>query len=136
MNKKIKTGTMMYKSIIKLCDDNKKIANANSRNDFIEKAIKHYVGYLHKDDNTKYLNSLIDETLNAKINLLDEHLSAVIFKLSVELNVLTYIVGATTDIDIQTLKKIRIKSIEEVKRTLGKIDLEEIFSSYSMEEGD
>jgi hypothetical protein len=47
MPKQIKTGTMMYPSIIRLCDDNLLNTNCSSQNDFIEEATKFYVGYLN-----------------------------------------------------------------------------------------
>ena len=56
MPKRIKTGTMMYPSIIKLCDDNLLSANCASRNDFIEEAVRFYVGFLNKDKDAKYIN--------------------------------------------------------------------------------
>lgn len=134
--KKIKTGTMLLPNTIRLCDDNIFLSNSKSRNEFIEKAIKHYVSYLHKDNNISYLNKEIDSTLSNKIDLLEEQLSSILFKLSVEANILLHIFAATTDIDTHTLEKIRLQSTYEVKRTVGKIDLEQIFSSYSMKEGD
>lgn len=134
--KKIRTGTMLYPKIIRLCDNNINKANVKSRNDFIAKAIEHYAGYLQKDDNINYLNKVIDDTLRSKITLLEQQISNSFFKLAVEVSVLTNIIAITTDIDIDTLKKVRIKSMNDVKRTVGKIDLEEIFKSYSREEGD
>ncbi len=124
--KKIRTGTMLYPDILNLCDINKTKANAQSRNDFIEKSILHYVGYLHKDDNTNYLNKVIDETLKYKIDLLKEQLSAVLFKLSVETSILMHIVAAGTDIDEDTLKQLRVKCTQDVKTSIGKVNLEDI----------
>lgn len=126
---------MLFPKIINLCDKNLHLASVKSRNDFIEKAIIHYVGYLHKDDNSNYLNQKIDETLNFKLDLLEEQFSTVLFKLSVEINILINILAATTEIDTETLRKIRNKSIQDVKKTVGKVDLEAIFKSYSMKEG-
>lgn len=135
MTNKIKTGTMLYPETIILIDDNQSLANVSSRNQFIEDAIKFYVAYLSKDNNINYLNKHINEVLKNRIDLLEDHLATILFKLSVEVNVLTQIISTTTDIDVNTLKQIRKKSIDEVKRTVGKIDLEEIFRIYSMKEG-
>ncbi|MDE8037452.1 hypothetical protein PT088_08165 [Erysipelothrix rhusiopathiae] len=131
--KRIKTGSMMYPKTIKLCDDNLDISNASSRNDFIEQAILFYVGYLHKDDNTDYLNPIIDQTINNKINLLEEQLSAVLFKLSVELSILMNIVAANNTIDSNTLNALRKKCTNDVRASIGKVDFEDVIKYQSQE---
>lgn len=132
--KKIRTGTMLYPNIIRLCDDNKYYANVKSRNDFIEKAILHYVGYLHRDNNTNYLNKVIDETLNNKINLLEEQLSTVLFKLSVEVSMMMQIIAASTDIDEKTLELLRQKCTKDVQASIGKINLKDLIKSKKEED--
>ncbi|NLZ76125.1 MAG: hypothetical protein GX914_06455 [Erysipelotrichia bacterium] len=134
MDKRIKTGTMMYPRIIKICDDNLDISNASSRNDFIEQAIQFYVGYLHKDDNIDYLNSIIDQTINNKIDLLEEQLSTVLFKLAVELSMLMNIVAANNKIDSNTLNALRKKCINDVRSSIGKVNFEEVIK-YQNQEG-
>lgn len=133
MIRRIKTGTMMFPKIIKLCDDNLDISNATSRNDFIEQAIQFYVGYLHRDDNTDYLNPIIDQTINNKIDLLEEQLSTVLFKLSVEVSMMMQIIAVSTDIDKKTLELLRNKSTEDVQASIGKINLKDVISSHSKE---
>lgn len=132
--KRIKTGTMMFPHIIKLCDDNFKLANVKSRNDFIEDAIKHYVGYLHKDDNTNYLNQVIDQTIKDKIDLLEERFSTTLFKLSVEISMLMNIVAANNTIDSNTLNALRRKCIDDVRSSIGKVNFEEVIK-YQNQEG-
>ncbi len=65
---------MLLPKIIRLCDKNLKIANVKSRNDFIEKAILFYVGYLSSDNNV-YLNDLLVKTLDSKLSLLEDKIS-------------------------------------------------------------
>lgn len=131
--KRIKTGTMLLPYIIQLCDNNLEIANVRSRNRFIEEAIKFYVGYLHKDDNIDYLNTIIDETLKYKIDLLEEQLSTVLFKLSVEVSMLMNIVAASTDIDEKTLELLRQKCTKDVQASIGKINLEDAIKELKKE---
>lgn len=121
--KKIRTGTMLYPSTIKLCDKYSEIANVDSRNNFIEKAIHFYVGYLDKDNNINYLNESIHQTITNNINLLEDRLSKTIFKLTIELCILTKIIAATHTIDEKTLDLIRTRCIFDVKETNGKLDL-------------
>lgn len=122
--KKIKTGTMLYKKTIKLCDDNLIIANVNSRNDFIEKSIHFYIGYLNSNANLNYLNFAIENTLKAEIVILEDKISKILFKNSVELNVLNNIIASIFDIDDETMSLIRKKSIKEVKESNGVLSID------------
>lgn len=131
---KIKTGTMMHPDTIILCDKNISLANSKSRNDFIEQAIQFYVGYLHRDDNTDYLNLIIDQTINNKIDLLEEQLSTVLFKLTVELSMLMNIIAANNKIDSNTLNALRKKCINDVRSSIGKVNFEEVIK-YQNQEG-
>lgn len=130
---RIKTGTMMTHETIKLCDDNLDRANVKSRNDFIEKSVEFYVGYLHKDNNIDYLNKVIDETLKYKIDILEEQLSAVLFKLSVEVSMLMNIIAANNAIDQNTLNALRKKCIDDVRSSIGKVDFEEVINYQKQE---
>ena len=123
--KKIKTGTMLSPRIIKLCDDNLKLANTNSRNDFIEKAILFYVGYLNSNNN-EYLNDVISKTLSSNISILEDRINKTIFKQSVEINMLNNIIATISELDQETIDLLRRKSIQEVKETSGKINLDDI----------
>ena len=107
--KKIKTGTMLSPRIIKLCDDNLKLANTNSRNDFIEKAILFYVGYLNSNNN-EYLNDVISKTLSSNISILEDRINKTLFKQ-------------------ETIDILRKKSIQEVKETSGKITLDNVIKN-------
>ena len=133
MKRKIKTGTMLSRKTIKLCDENLVNANVKSRNDFIGKAIEFYVGYLQRNDNTHYTNRIIDETINNRIDLLEDHLSIVLFKLSVELSMIMQIIAISADIDEKTLELLRQKSTTDVQASVGKIKLDEVFKKLEKE---
>ncbi len=109
--KKVRTGTILYPKTIKLCDNKITKANVSSRNDFIEKAINFYVGYLNTQENIEFINEVIDYTITSKLDLFEESFSSLLFKLTVELDMLMKILAANFDIDEETLKKLREKSI-------------------------
>lgn len=60
----------------------------------------------------------------------EDRLSKLLFKNTVELAMMMNVISATADIDTETLKKLRVKCINEVKRTNGKISFEEINKSH------
>ena len=41
--------------------------NCSSKTEFIEKAVKFYIGYLSEEDNINYLSPMITETVKAQI---------------------------------------------------------------------
>ena len=126
--KKIKTGTMMLPTIIKLCDSNLKIAGVKSRNDFIEKAILFYVDYLKSGDNV-YLNDVLSKTLSSNISILEDEISKTLFNQSVEINMLNNIIATISDLDQETIDLLRNKSVQEVKETSGKITLDDVIKN-------
>ena len=122
--KRIKTGTMMLPSIIKLCDDNLKPSNCLSRNDFIEEAIKFYVGYLNKENDTRYISETLESMFNATIQNSEDRIAKLLFKLAVEMSMMMNVIGANNNIDDATLKKLRGKCIKDVKLSIGSVNLD------------
>ncbi len=68
--------------------------------------------------------------LSGIIKVSEDRLSKLLFKNTVELAMMMNVISATADIDMETLKKLRVKCINEVKRTNGKISFEEINKSH------
>ncbi len=136
MNTRIKTGTMMLPEIIQLCDNNLELANAKSRNDFIEEAIKFYVSYLNTEHNTSFLNETIESVIKASILLMEDRLAKVMFKLTVETSMMMNIIGASFEIDDVTLDKLRAKCINDIKSTIGTLNLQEIMKYQNSEVDD
>jgi|LSQX01.1.fsa_nt_gb metal-responsive CopG/Arc/MetJ family transcriptional regulator len=82
---RIKTGAILNLQVFKMFDDNKTRANVKSRNDFIEKAIKHYVDYLNVLNNSLLLDEEITAVFETQLNGTKEKINKFLFKLSVAL---------------------------------------------------
>lgn len=137
MKNRIKTGTMMFPEIIQLCDDNFKLANTKSRNDFIEDAIKFYVSYLNTKHNNIFISDSIESVLQNSIQTTENRLSKLLFKQSVEMSMMMNIIAANFELNENTLKKLRIKCIHDVKVSVGSINFEDIVKyQNSKEESD
>lgn len=134
MNSRIKTGTMMFPEIIKLCDDNLELSNTKSRNDFIEEAIQFYVSYLNTKHNNLFISESIESVLQNSIQITEERLSKLLFKQSVEMSMIMNIIGANFELDEETLSKLRIKCIKDVKASVGSINFEDIVNYQNSEE--
>ena len=78
--------------------------NCKSQSEFIEKAIKFYVGYLDEEKSVNYISPMITETVKAQIKGTEQRLARLMFKVAVELGKLSHMTAAMNDVDEETLK--------------------------------
>ena len=116
----------MFPTTIRLCDDNLKISNCSSRNDFIEEAVQFYVGFLNKENGAKYISETLESMFNATMQISEDRIAKLLFKLAVEMSMMMNIFGANNDIDAETLTKLRGKCIKDVKSSIGNITFEKV----------
>ncbi len=101
--------------------------NCSTQNEYIEKAIQFYSGYLDTEHADRYLPRVLAEVLEGKLNALGSRMGKLLFKLSVDDALMCNLVAASVDIDLDTLKKVRVDCIKGVKETNGQIDFEDAF---------
>ncbi len=99
--------------------------NCASKTEFIEKAVKFYIGYLRQQEEVNYLSPMITETMKAQIKGTEQRLARLIFKVAVELGKLSHMTAAMNDIDDETLKSLHAMCVTEVRKINGIIDYED-----------
>ena len=99
--------------------------NCKSQSEFIEKAIKFYVGYLDEEKSVDYISPMITETVKAQIKGTEQRLARLIFKVAVELGKLSHMTAAMNDVDDETLKSLHAMCVTEVRKINGIIDYED-----------
>lgn len=99
--------------------------NCKSQSEFIEKAIKFYVGYLDEEKSVNYISPMITETVKAQIKGTEQRLARLIFKVAVELGKLSHMTAAMNDVDEETLKSLHAMCVTEVRKINGIIDYED-----------
>ena len=99
--------------------------NCSTRNEFIEKAIRFYSGYLDTESADAYLPQVLANVLEGKLGALGERIGRLLFKLSVDQNLMGNILAAGIEIDPDQLRKARIRCVKEVKETNGEISFED-----------
>ena len=99
--------------------------NCSSKTEFIEKAVKFYIGYLNEEDNINYLSPMITETVKAQIKGTEQRLSRLLFKVAVELGKLSHMTAAVNEVDDETLNNLHAMCVNEVRRINGIIDYED-----------
>ena len=95
--------------------------NCSTRNEFIEKAIRFYSGYLDAEHADEYLPRILSDVLEGKLNAFGKRMGHLLFKLSVDQNLMGNLLAADLDIDLDELRKARVRCVKEVKETNGEI---------------
>ncbi len=99
--------------------------NCKSQSEFIEKAVKFYCGYLDAEGADDYHPRVLAGVLDGKLGALGDRIGKLLFKLSVDDAVMCNLIAANMNVDLDTLKKLRVKCVLDVKRTNGEIDFED-----------
>ncbi len=99
--------------------------NCTKQNEYIEKAIRFYSGYLDTEGADDYLPRVLAGVLDCKLGALGDRIGRLLFKLAVDDAVIANLVAATSDVDLDTLKKLRAMCVREVKETNGMISFED-----------
>lgn len=123
-NKK-KFALWMYPDTLEKVEEIYREDNCGSRSEFIEKAVKFYIGYLTAEKKDSYLPGVVTSTLKAIVAESDNRTSRMLFKIAVELAVLQNVVAATNEIDEVTLNRLRGECVKEVKRLNGSLSFDD-----------
>ena len=103
-----------------------KLDGCTTQNDFIDKAILFYCGYLQSEYAGDFLPKILGETLEAILSMFGDRIGRLLFKQTVEHNVMNHILASDTDIDAATYQKMRGMSYQEVVQTHGQISFPEV----------
>ena len=101
--------------------------NCSTQNEYIEKAIQFYSGFLDTEQADSYLPRVFAEVLEGKLSALGSRIGKLLFKLSVDDAVIGHLIAAATDVDLDTLKKLKVKCIKDVKETNGEVGFENAY---------
>ena len=123
---KIKFPLYVFPETMKTVDILYKSDNCSSRTEFMEKAIRFYCGYLLNKESTatEFIAPQLAVITEGIVKGSEQKLSRALFKLAVEVGALTHMLAAINEIDDETLKKLRIMCVDEVKRINGIINFE------------
>ncbi|PPK80676.1 hypothetical protein BXY41_106267 [Lacrimispora xylanisolvens] len=134
-NKK-KFPLWMYPETRQLVADWYQRDNCQSQSEFIEKAIKFYCGYISAEEGMRFLPAAITTAMTGMVDGLESRMSRLIFKLAVEMSMMMNILSTTADVDENTLRKLRGKCVEDVKRSVGSVTFENVASFQKRERRD
>ena len=110
--------------------------NCQSRSEFVEKALRFYMGYLGTEDNTAYISQAILTAIQGTLDDNNNRLRTILFKCAVELNMLCHTIAAHFRTDPIHTRELRAYAVDEVKRTNGQVSFENAVRSQRRIEPD
>ena len=119
-NKK-RTAVWLTPGVIRRMDGWLEEDNCKTRSEFIEKALRFYMGCLATEDTSEYLSRALADTLRGTLADNENRLRTLLFKLCVEVNMMGHTVAAHFRADPVNRRELRAYAVDEVLRTNGKI---------------
>ena len=99
--------------------------NCTRKNEYIEKAILFYSGYLDAEGADEYLPRVLSDVLEGKLSALGSRIGRLLFKLAVEQDMNANILAALAEVDLDDVEHLRGQSVQRVKHTNGEVSFEE-----------
>ena len=100
--------------------------NCSTRNEFIEKAIRFYSGYLDTQNASEYLPRVLADVLDGKLGVFGTRIGRQLFKLTVDQCLMGQELATGLEIDPDQLQKARVRCIKMVKETNGEIGFDDM----------
>ena len=123
-NKK-RTAVWLTPGVIRRMDGWLEEDNCKTRSEFIEKALRFYMGCLATEDTSEYLSRALVDTLRGTLADNENRLRTLLFKLCVEVNMMGHTVAAHFRADPVNRRELRAFAVDEVLRTNGKISFDD-----------
>ena len=124
---RIRKGFYIEAEVLEQVDSLLEKADVKSRNEFLNQALKFYIGYLTSEKIENYMLSSISSVMHATVKDSENRMARAMFKLAVETSKLSHAIAFSHGVDEETLKKLQIKCMDEVKRINGTVTFEEAY---------
>lgn len=95
--------------------------NCQSQNEFIDKAIRFYAGYVSAKDSTDFLPPILVAALRGTLRDSENRTARLLFKLSVEISMMMQVLAAGMEVSEEDLAKLRARCVADVKKSNGNI---------------
>lgn len=123
--KKVRVGVFLGDELLRRCDAAIPLTDCRSRSEFIAQAIDEYVARVNMEGDASVLFPMLDESLDGRMKDQEMRLTRALFKLAVEVAIMTHIVAATNDITETQLAAVRKLCTQEVAKLSGRYSIED-----------
>ncbi len=110
---------------LKKCNEGMDITNCKVRNEFIEKAIEFYSGYVSAEVHSEFLSDVITDSMKGIIKALENRFGRLLFKIAVEMAKFEQMLASINEMDDETIERLHKRCVDEVKKINGIIKMED-----------
>ena len=124
---KVRKAFYIEEDILEQVDSLLQQADVKSRNEFLNQAMKFYIGYLTSAKIENYMLSSISSVMHATVKDSENRMARAMFKLAVETSKLANVIAYSQEIDEESMGKLHVRCMEEVKRINGAVKFEDAY---------
>ncbi|KAF5033291.1 hypothetical protein DSECCO2_608300 [anaerobic digester metagenome] len=99
--------------------------SCKGRSGFVETALGFYMGYIGTEDTSCYLSKALLSSMEGTLQKTENRVASNLFRLSVEISMMMHLLAATLEVTDEELHRLRGRCVAEVKKTKGKIRLDD-----------
>ena len=126
-NGKVRKAFYIEEELLVQADSLLRQADVRSRNEFLNQALKFYIGYLTSEKIENYMLSTISSVMHATVKDSENRMARAMYKLAVEVSKLSHVTAYGHEVEEETLRKLQAKCEEEVKRINGAVKFEDAY---------
>ena len=115
------------------CREMAKVMRLRSKNEFIRDAVDFYIEWCRQPQSQRFLTTALESVIEAKVRDSENRIARMLFKLAVEMNVNTHIAALDYSLTEREFYNLYAKSVAEVKKNNGEIDLEKLLEQSEEE---
>jgi hypothetical protein len=124
-NKKVKFALRISQETQELIKDWYEKDNCGSQNEFIDKAVRFYGGYVAAKDSSEFLPRTLVNAIRGTLDDSENRTARLLFKLAVELSMTMHVVASDRGIGESDLVKLRAKCVADVKKSVGTVSFDD-----------
>ena len=125
---KVRKGFYIEEELLEQVDGLLRQADVRSRNEFLNQALKFYIGYLTSQKIENYMLSTISSVMHATVKDSENRMARALYKLAVETSKLSHVIAYSHGVSEEELRKLQGKCADEVKRINGAVRFEEAYN--------
>ena len=99
--------------------------NMKNHTEFVSQAVDFYIGYLNSQTATAFLSKNLLDAIKGTLQITENRMASNLFRLSVEISMMMHLLATTLNITDEELRRLRGRCIAEVKKTRGRIRLDD-----------
>ena len=106
-SEKKKFALWMYPETIEKVESLYRTDGCTSRSEFVEKAIRFYVGFLTAEDPSSFLPNVFLSNMRGIVSESDNRHTSLLFSMAVEIAIMQNVIASMQDIDPDSLKRVK-----------------------------